>query len=193
MISFGNKIEFATCRVLDRQNNTFKPAEMYEFDCNNVSDICYIKFKNPRTWDFKNYIYNDMIRKYRLKKVNKLVKLDYLRNSRYFALEDDDKNLICACETGKNKNNIEIRYISSIEKEKYKYSAKALLVALAKQNLKENKGTIVIPTPTPKAQSYYTKTCGFSKKDDEYITLIHKDPEKFVEENEKRFKINLLV
>ena len=192
MISFGNKIEFASCRVLNRDTQNFQNAKLYEFDCADVSDICYMTNKTPKKWKFKKIICEDIKKDYGKKhlKIPKTIKP--LKTSRYFIIESNGKP-IGVCEAENNEKNLNINYLESFKNEKYKYTARAMLAALAKYNLRENKGTIVIPIPTPCASSYYTNVCGFEEKKNAYLALEHKNPRNFIKENDDKLKIELLV
>lgn len=168
-ISFKKKIPLYQTQVYDREDNKFKKATLYEFDCKDDSDFEYVALQHD-AWDFKYCISVDMFSKN--KKLNNPQNVSSydrrcLDNNRFFVLEDENNEMLGLCETTGINNIFNVQFLESnrTKKGKYKYIGQNILAGVSKQILssKHESPRLSILDPAYNAVNFYMEQCGFEQ------------------------------
>jgi len=96
-ISFGAKIPVAKCQVLDKRENKFINATVYEYDCKDLEDIFEVGDLDE-SWEFQDLYTSSMHKKY-----------IYQRDGRgdtglsFYCLKNSDDEMLGVCQTEEKK------------------------------------------------------------------------------------------
>ena len=155
-ISFGKKIPIAKAQILRNNKNKFIPVYFNEYDCQDKDDIIKIS-KLKDNWLFKEIIL------YGMGKKNRAPLYPANENTHFYTLEKENGKIIGICETFHDSDNININFIETNKKNKYKYSGQLMLATIAKNIINKNGKNLYIKNPSKNAYTFYTDACGFVK------------------------------
>lgn len=155
-LSFGKKIPVMQCTIQNRINKKPVTATISEYDCTNYSDIGEIFSKCGR-WNYGRSMASDMnLKLYNYQNFD-LENYPY----KFYVMEDEKKDIIGICETENSAHNINISFLESEPKKKYKYIGQTMLAAMGKMLSGKNGHNMYVMNPAGSAITFYTKQCNF--------------------------------
>ena len=167
-ISFGKKIPISTCNIYDKYSGNYTKSTLYEIDCKDRSDIKYIK-DIKGVWNYKNEIVLNAEDKHRILSNNKNAacrkqpKDDfYLHGNQFFSLETPEKDVVCLCQTEQYGDDIDITFLESGGRNRFRYCAQTMLAFIAKHLLNTDK-ILTIRIPAYNATWFYSDVCKFER------------------------------
>ena len=154
-IHFGKKIPVSNCKIKDIQRNKAVDATLYEFDCQDFSDIEEV-MNIQGEWNYKEDVVSRMLNVYNTKNFKK-------SSMAFYTMENPQGEVIGLSQIKKENPDIVLNYLESKQDGKYKYIGQNLISFLCNMALEEGYKRIYIPIPTKSAYDFYTKKCGFKK------------------------------
>lgn len=172
-ISFGAKIPIALCQIKNAKTNEPTSATIYEYDCKDPQDVWEIERINSKlNWYFANNIGIRADLKYQGCKS--------YQNNGIYSIEDINGKTICLCCTEEYAANTKVKFIETKTGGKYKYAGQAMLAAIAKRMLTNQKQRkMIISNAQEGAFGFYEK-CGFHEDNSEaeYKIINYQMPRK---------------
>ena len=155
-VSFGKKIPITQCQIKDNKRNKFVPATFYEIDCTDKREIQEV-YQAKGDWQFKRQIAAGMENK------NNAIRdsLFFHQSKAFYIMQKDDGEIVGMSEVSKMGSQINLDFIESDPKDKYKYVGQTMIASLCKVMQQENRNKIYIPIPVKSAKDFYKKVCGF--------------------------------
>ena len=154
-ISFGKKTRVAQCQIKDILQNKNVNATIYNFDCQDFSDIEEMK-KISGNWMFKDDIISKMETVYHLKNYKK-------SSSSFYAMENNEtKEIVGIAQTKDMYPDLVLDFLESSPDKRYKYAGKNMMAFLSGLALNSGYKRIYIPIPRRVAMDFYIKKCGFN-------------------------------
>ena len=178
-ISFGQKIPTAICNVLDTKENKFVPALVSEFDCYDKSDTDTIS-SIPGEWEHKDTIVLNMKSKY------SDIKREKGNDTRIYAIENDNGEILGITCVDDLEKNVEVRYIESRSDHRYKYVGQNLLASLGQGVLDGRQNRLIIRSAVSSAYDFYEKVCGFKEIGYSDLEMNRFDILKFIRRTEEK-------
>ncbi|MBR6162512.1 hypothetical protein IKQ26_01295 [bacterium] len=193
-ISFKSKIPVSECQVYDRQNKTFIPATLYEFDCRDYSDLQHFKH-NVYKWTYMPGFISNMRIKF-MHLCHNTGDRRVLDANKFYSLELPDNRIVGFCETVDFRNSTNVYYLETDGERRYKYAGQSILASLSKQmlNSKVNQ-EMTVNAPARSARNFYIDKCGFDIRGEKALYLDRKGMSDFVQTFEERTRkpiVNLL-
>ena len=155
-VSFGKKIPVMQCKIQNRINKEPVNATISEYDCTNYTDISDI-FSQCGKWNYGRAMASDM----NLKLFNYLNYDTENYPYKFYVMEDEGENIIGICETENSRNNVNIFFLESEPKKKYKYIGQTMLAAVGKMLSSKNGHNMYVMNPAAAAITFYTQKCNF--------------------------------
>lgn len=154
-ISFGRKIPIATCQVQNNETENFEKATIYEYDCQDKSDLDELnELAENGYFDFGHCIWAHAYQKAQPTKSEH-------RNINIYAMEDESGETICLCNASKDNRRIILKHIESSKNKKYSYAGQNMIAMLAKKVIQTNKKELYVSNILEEAREFYIYKCGF--------------------------------
>ncbi len=191
-ISFGSKIPISACKIYNKEAKKFERATLYEIDCKDEEDINYLNNIEGK-WEYKDSVaYGAKYKYMALLGVDFEETMPCMQDWQFYSLETEDRNTACICEVHPMENSKNIEIIESNPDKKYKYAGQTLLAGIAKRILPYGFDLEVL-IPVKKAESFYSKVCGFPRNDSTFGYCVKNQGLKdFIERVEEKVQGNIL-
>lgn len=169
-VTFGRKIPISQYKVLDKEQNRFIDATVYEYDCKDLYDV-YEVSSLDESWTFKELIKTAMHTKF----MNNLIGRDD-GGKHFYCIQNTKNEMLGLCQTQETENSISVKLLVSDPQKGHKYIGQSMLSALGEIVLKTGKEKLSAKTVLVDVIDFYEKKCGFSR--------CPKDPKKIGEDYE---------
>ncbi len=178
-VSFGHKIPIAACQVQEKLTGRFVKATVYEYDCQNKTDIDEVKsIKDLNT--FRTLIAGHMYNKYTFSKFGHDI------DKRFFAIQENDGDIIGLSQTNNVGEDMNISYIETLRNKKYRFAGQTLIAAIGGELLSSGGRKLLIRCPVDSALHFYFDDCRFDVSENGELYMDKKNLKKFIERTEER-------
>ena len=155
-LSFKAKFPISNCHILDKKQNNFVEATVFEHDCKDLFDAYEVQ-KTDKDFAFRDLFLSGMHKKF----INNKIGLN--TTGHYYTLQKKDGEILGLCHTTEDKD-IEVALLSSRKFGNYKYVGQNILSALAQKTMEQNKEELKVGCVLEEAEDFYEKACGFEKR-----------------------------
>ena len=178
-ISFGRKIPIAKCHILDKEQKSFVPATVYEYDCTTKGDIQEIR-KLDDSWRFTPTIANNMSIK------NHSYYTQQPNHNRFFNIQKDTGEILGLAFCEEQGKSIDVHFLETKQDDKNKFVGQALLASLCIFTLNNGQTQLRVKSALKTAEDFYKKTCGFKQELKSSYLISDRHMPKFIKQTEKR-------
>lgn len=189
-LSFGRKIPINQCQILDKQQNKYIEATVYEYDCKELHDVFEVSSLDA-TWTFKDLLTTSMHTKF----MNNLIGRDN-GAEHFYCIKDKKGEMLGLCQAQETENSIDVRLLVSKPDKKHKYIGQSMLSTLGEIVLKTGKEKLGAKTVLTDVRDFYEKKCGFkrcpkdSKKFGQDYEITREDIPKLIKETKRKTLIS---
>lgn len=172
-ISFGRKIQRYSCQIQNNQTGGYVPATVYEYDCNDESDILEIR-NLDRKWVFKERFTHNMDIKHCVQSV-----FNEKTNDSFYSIQvGNDIVGLTQISTYNGISNVD--YIMTKPRNEYKYAGQMLIACAGKELLKKNGHQMTVTTAVNDVYGFYSRI-GFHEYGDHLYRMNRDDIETMIE------------
>ncbi len=187
LLSFGKKIPIAKCQIYDKLEDKFIPAQIFELDCSDDTDIEYLRKKIKGPFGYTKFIISDMKEKSLFQNFYKVYD-----DVRFYILENKKNGILGFTEFTDHNNTLTVKWLEARRDKQFKYVGQSLISSITMKMLKGNYFHLKVSNPTRDAFEFYSDKCGFDTENKSLFDMNREKASEFIKNVQKKLGLSYL-